>query len=152
MKRKVIISLMFICLLVVTGCNNNKEKVLKCTLDQDLGGGTKYISTYEVTSKGNTVKRVETVEKIISDSQTELEMYKEQVENTYGVYGNIDHFTWNVKINGDTLTSLADINYEKIDLDEYLKINPAIKSIVKDGKVQADKIRVLYEAMGATCK
>lgn len=39
-----------------------------------------------------------------------------------------------------------------MDLDQYVKDQPSLKNFVKDGKMQLDGVKAIYETMGATCK
>ena len=64
----------------------------------------------------------------------------------YGGYTN------KVSIDGNKLTSVTDIDYSKVDLNQMSKDNSIINNYVKNGKLELEGIKKIYEALGATCK
>lgn len=148
MKKGILVACLS--LLLITGCGDNTEKTMTCSRTMDQSG-IKADLQYTVTYKGNTVVKVHTIEKMESDT-VDLEALKEQVENTYAAYNELEHYDTNVTIDGNVLTSTADIDYSKIDTEKMLKIDSALGQIIKDGKVNIDDLKTVYEAAGATCK
>lgn len=146
MKKELIVACLS--LLLLTGCGS--EKTMKCTRTLNQSG-LKFDLSYEVTYKGNVVSKVHSVEKITSETE-DLELYKEQVEKTYAPYTDIEYYDTNVTIDGDVLTSTADIDYSKIDVDKMIEVDSANQNLFKDGKVHLDDITSIYEAAGATCE
>lgn len=108
--------------------------------------------TYKVTYKGDYVQLVETEEKVIAENKTYLDTYKTTVENLYAPYKDVEHYEYNVSVDGDTLTSKTKINYEKIDTKKLIDIDSANGSLIKDGKIKLTDIKSVYEGMGASCK
>ncbi len=153
MKKK---SLLFVVIsvfaLLLTGCGNKEEvKTLTCSrsMNQDE---IKTSLNYTVSYKGKYVTNVKSVETIESDDSSLLEAYKSQVESTYSPYKNVEHYNYEVKVDGNKLTSTADINYEKIDTEKLIDIDSANGSLIKDGKILVSDIKSVYEQIGATCK
>lgn len=107
---------------------------------------------YEVNYKGSYVTFVRSTEKITSDDESVLEQYKTAVENIYSPYKDIEYYDYDVTIDGNTLTSLAEINYEKIDTDKMIEVDSANAQIIKDGKVKLSDIKQVYESVGAICE
>lgn len=153
MKRKylflaVIISVMFL----VTGCSSNsKEKTMTCsrTMDQNE---MKTSLSYKISYKGDYVTRVKSEESIETSDTSTLDTYKEQIEKIYSPYKDVKYYQYNVTIDGNKLISTVDINYEKIDTDELIKIDSANSQLINDGKVKVSSVKSLYEQLGATCK
>lgn len=139
-----------ICLCLVTGCGEKTKKMV-CTRTATQGNMEMDLR-YEVDYKGKNVLNVKSVEKVKSSSNTLLETYKTTVESTYSPYKDLEHYNYNVTIDGDTLTSTTTINYEKIDTDKMIKIDSANSQIIKNGKVNIDDIKSIYQSVGATCK
>lgn len=135
----------------LTGCGSKEEKVMSCKRTADQSG-IKMDLSYKVTYKGNDVVNVESTEKVTSQDSAVLEAYKEQVEKLYSSYADVEHYKYNVSIDGDTLTSKTDIDYSKIDTDKMLKIDSANGALIKDGKININDIKSYYEALGVTCE
>ena len=153
MKKGLLLSLLFVLVVVVTGCGSKESaKILTCTMKGTVIEGTDIESTYKVTYTGKYVDLVESVETVKSDSQEILESYKETVEKMYSPYKDVKYYEYNIDLKDDTLTSKATINYAKIDTAKMLEINSANSTMIKDGKVAISTLKQVYENMGATCK
>lgn len=150
MKKKFALALIGTIILLGTGCGN-QEKKMTCsrTMNQN---GMKADFKYEVTYSKDTVKKVKSTEKITSDSKETLDTYKETIEQLYSPYKNVKNYEYSVKIDGNTLTSIVDINYEKVDTDEIIKIDSANSQLIKNGKISLKDIKSTYESTGATCE
>ena len=154
MKKIIILGVAL--LILVTGCGQGntttKEEKMICTRTANLNG-VEMDLRYEVTYEGENVNRVQTTEKVTTDSEDTLQQYKQQVENIYSNFDNIEHYNYKVEINGNTLTSTTDIDYTKIDIDELLAIDSSIQQLLNDNdKIDLDSITQVYESAGATCE
>lgn len=138
-------------LLCLTGCGSKEEKIMSCKKTADQAG-LKMDLSYKVTYKGNDVTNVESTEKVTSEDNAILEAYKEQVEKLYSSYADVEHYDYNVTIDGNTLTSKTDIDYSKIDTDKMIEIDSANGALIKDGKININDIKSYYEALGVTCE
>ena len=69
------------------------------------------------------------------------------------IHKKIKYYDYDIKATKDTLTSKVTINYEKIDMDKFVEINPeGAAFFVKDNKISLEKLVEYYEMIGATCK
>lgn len=157
MKKKLLI-LGIIALVLITGCGQGskditvKEEKILCTRTGNMNN-LEMDFNYEVYYEGNNVNKVQTTEKITSEDTSVLEQSKQQIENLYSNFDNIENYNYNVVIEGNTLTSTTDINYEKIDIDELLEIDSSISQLLNDdNKIDLEKITQVYEQTGATCE
>ena len=157
MKKKLLI-LGIIALVLITGCGQGskditvKEEKMVCTRTGNMNN-LEMDFNYEVYYEGNNVNKVQTTEKITSEDTSVLEQSKQQIENLYSNFDNIENYNYNVVIEGNTLTSTTDINYEKIDIDELLEIDSSISQLLNDdNKIDLEKITRVYEQTGATCE
>lgn len=58
-----------------------------------------------------------------------------------------------MKIDANKLTSTVDVNYEKINMNELLKIDSSIPQLLNNkNKMDLAKITQAYEQSGATCQ
>ena len=153
MKKIIILGVALLILVTGGGQGNTTptEEKMICTRTANLNG-VEMDLRYEVTYEGENVNRVQTTEKVTTDSEDTLQQYKQQVENIYSNFDNIEHYNYNVEINGNTLTSTTDIDYTKIDIDELLAIDSSIQQLLNDNdKIDLDSITQVYESAGATC-
>ena len=138
-------------LLLVTGCGKEAAGKMVCTRTTNMNN-VEMDLRYEVYYEGNNVNKVQSTEKVISEDAETLQTYQEQVKKIYSSFDNVDHYNYDVSIEGDTLTSTTDIDYTKIDMDQLLKIDSSIEQFLNDnGKIDLDKITQVYEQTGATC-
>ena len=139
-------------LLLVTGCGNTKEETMTCTRTGNMSG-VEMDFTYNIYYQGDIVNKVQTTEIITSDDEETLKTYEDGITSLYSNFDNIDHYNYDVVIEGNTLTSTTDINYKQMDMDKLLEIDSSIGSLLNsDNQVVLDKVVEAYEATGATCK
>ena len=139
-------------LLLVTGCgNNNSIESMTCTRTMNQNG-IKTSLKYNIKYKEDYVTRVKIVETVETTDSDILNTYKEQIESLYSPYKDIEYYDYNVAITDNKLTSTVDINYEKVDTDKLLEIDSANEQLIKNGKINIDDIKSIYESLGATCK
>lgn len=150
MKKGILIA--GLTLMLLTGCGDETEKTMKCsrTMEQN---GIKADFQYTVTYKGNDVVKVSTVEKMeTTDDSINLEAFKEKAETAYAPYNELEYYDTKVTVEGNVLTSTADIDYSKVDTEKMIKIDSANGQMIKDGKVNINDLKAMYEATGATCE
>ena len=150
MKRKIVI-LSILCVIFCTGCNPETGTMI-CTMSSYPTDGITLKSTYTATYKENTVTKLKTVEQVIADDKDNLDVYKERIEELYQGYQNIKYYTNKTNILGDTLTSTTVINYNKVDTEKLIKVDSNNGNIIKNGKVNIDDLRKMYEQNGCNCK
>ena len=151
--KKGILVLSLCGLLLFAGCgsNNDTEKVMKCsrTTNQD---NVKMDLQYEVTYKGKYVTQVKSTENVTSDDESYLETLEDTISEMFKSYTNLDHYDIKTKINGNTLTSVTTIDYDKIDTKKLLEIDSSLGLLIKDGKISIDDIKATYTANGIICE
>lgn len=147
---KKIIVVVCLAALLVTGCGK-EQKSMKCSRTMNQNGATLDLQ-YEVLYTGDFVDVVKSTEKVTSDNKELLETYKETVEEQYKTYKDVEHYDYNVNIDGNVLTSTTNIDYTKIDTGKMIEIDSANSQLIKDGKVKLDTVKSLYQQMGITCE
>ena len=152
MKRKYLfLAVTMLVVFLVTGCSSSEEKTMTCTRTMNQSG-IKTSLNYKVTYSGDYVNRVQSEESIETSDTTTLNAYKEQIENVYTPYKDVEYYTYNVTVNGNKLVSTVDINYAKIDTKKLIEIDSANSQLINDGKVKLSSVKSLYEQLGATCE
>lgn len=147
---KKIIALLFL-LIIITGCSKPNGTLICTTTTNPIEGTTissKYIATY----KNNYVTNLKTIEKITVGKKSDLELYKEKIEELYKDYKDIKYYKNKISIKNKTLTSTTTINYKKIDTNKLIEIAPGNKNIIEDGKVPINKVKDYYTSNGFNCK
>ncbi len=150
MKKVLIGIVACMSIMLLTGCGA-EQKTMKCsrTLNQN---GAAFDLQYEVLYTGENVDVVKSTEKITSDNEQFLETYRKTVETQYEPYKDIEHYDYNVSIDGNVLTSTANIDYSKVDTSKIIEVDSANETLIQDGKVKLDSIKKLYNQMGITCE
>lgn len=155
MKKCVKILSLAFAIVLISGCGSKKEFVKTCTLtSNDPTTGYKLESEYKIYGEGDVANKVVTVETVSTDDQDSLDYFEEYFKSTYAsineVYGGYDNKVTN---KDGKVTSETTVDYNKMDLEQYVKDNSAMKNYVnKDNKMLVDGLVKTYEALGATCK
>ena len=157
MKKMLSILLLCVCVGIVTGCGEKKEKeetkIVECTLTQTLSDYS-LNATYKVYATGDVVDKVESVETVNSSDDSILEQFETTLNSQYGnndkKYGGYDY---KITIDGSKLESKVTIDYSKVNMDQMVKDNSAMKNFVNSkNRLTVDGATSLYKALGATCK
>ena len=149
MKKTILLGI--ILLIFVTGCGTTKEEKMVCTRTATMNG-MELDFRYEVYYQGNNVNKVKTREKVKSESDVTLKNLESQAKTLYSNFDKIKNYNYSVTIEDNTLISTTNINYQKINIDELLKIDSSINQLLNDNnKIDIEKITKVYEQTGATC-
>lgn len=109
-------------------------------------------SIYKITHNWKYVDLVETIETVKSNNKEVLDYYKSIVESSYEPFKNLEYYDYKVETTNDTLVSETTINYSKIDINKFIKINPASSNFINNGKVSLDSLKTIYGLIGAKCE
>jgi uncharacterized lipoprotein YehR (DUF1307 family) len=154
MKKFVKLTFAFMLVVLLTGCLG-KDKVTKCTLKSDQSAsGYKITSEYNVYSSKDEVNKVVTTETVESKNNTILAYFEKQLKSQYKAnndsYGG---YKYEVTNKDGKVVSKVTIDYSKMNLNKFVKDNPAMKSYVnKSNKITVKGIKSMYQSMGATCE
>ena len=154
MKKFVKLTFAFMLIVLLTGCLG-KDKVTKCTLKSDQSAsGYKITSEYNVYSSKDEVNKVVTTETVESKNNTILAYFEKQLKSQYKAnndsYGG---YKYEVTNKDGKVVSKVTIDYSKMNLNKFVKDNPAMKSYVnKSNKITVKGIKSMYQSMGATCE
>lgn len=152
MKKKIAISIvMTIMIFCCTACNP-ETGTMTCTMSSYPTDGITLRSTYTAEYENNIVKNLETMEQVTAEDKDNLEVYEERIQELYQGYQGIDYYQNKTEIKGNTLTSTTNINYEKVDTNKLIEVDSDNGGIIKNGKVNIDDLRKMYEQNGCNCK
>lgn len=137
----------------LTGCGQENTITCKSFSDQSISG-YEINTEYNISYDGDIVNKVEITEVVESKNKTILSYFEEKNKEQYKE-NNIKYRGYSYKITNENnkLVSKITIDYSKVDLDTFIKDNPAMKNFVnKDNKLTIDGVKAMYESIGATCK
>lgn len=156
--KKILKSCLVIAMVIMlAGCSSVKEeeKTIACTLHKnDVINNYELNSTYEVKTKGEVVTNVTSTEVVSSNSADILSYFEETLNSTYktmnDTYGGYDV---NITNADGKVTSVAKIDYSKLNIEQLVKDDPSMKNAVNDkNELTVTGIKSMYSAMGITCE
>ena len=137
-------------LFLVTGCGG-KEKTTECTYSSEKSG-IKIEGTYEIKSTGDYVDLVKQNEVYTAPDEATANQLKTNVETLNSSYKDLKGYKYSANVEGTKLTYSVEVNFEEMDMDEYVKINPQLKDQLVKNKIRLIDLVATYEAQKATCK
>ena len=137
--------------LLVTGCSR-KDGTITCTSTSTPNEEVKLKSTYIITYKNNYVTKLKTTEIITVKDKSNIETYKNVLENSYKEYNKIKYYSNVISVEDNNLISSTIINYDKINTNKLIKLDKNNQSIIKNKKVAVDDIKNVYVKNGCKCK
>ncbi len=149
MKKNIIITIA-IGSLLLTGCGTEEQELMECSRSMNQND-LEMINSYEVLYTGDYVDSIKTIEIVKADIDT-LETLEGSLSSIYDEYVKLEGYSNEVTIEGDTLTSVTNVDYNVIDTDKMLEIDSANGLLIKDGKVKVDDIESTYTSMGIMCE
>ena len=158
MKKYFKILVLFIAVVIMTGCGANKAEsklVRTCTLKtNDVINGYSLEAEYSIYATGSSVDKVVTTETVSSDNEELLTQVGESLKQTYSTMNdNYGGYTNEVTNTSGKLVSKTTIDYNVMNLKKFVEDNTTMKNYVNsNNKFTVNGITQLYNAMGATCK
>lgn len=135
--------------ILFTGCKS--RNIMECSYKSKEDDRTIDLS-YKVKYKGSKVISVKSVEKVISNDSDIISSYKDDVEAFYEPFKYIEDYNYKIKSSGDSITVTTSINYNKIDLNEMIMIDPDIEQLMNNGYIDLEQMKISYENLGLECK
>ena len=167
MKRNsLIIVLLIVICLFITGCDNDKNKVisngekvntasmkhLHCTRKASAGEGITVKLSNDVYYTGENIDILYSKDKVTSNNQSSLDSYEEAYNKIKEHYEGLEYYDQVVTRDENSVTNEITINYDKINMKKLLKIEGEEDNIIKDGKAKLDTWLSLAKKLGTTCK
>ena len=147
-KILVVLAVLFV---LVCGCTEKSGKMVcthHVTVTEDLEIDTNYSVWYE----DSYASKIETIEKVVTEDQEQLQEYQTTLESLYTPYNKIEHYSNEITLEDGMLISTTKIDYQKIDTDQLIEMDSANSKIINNGKIKVDDIKSIYENAGCVCK
>ena len=143
------ISLLCICILILTGCGKHTTKCTKVDEHKDYTVEEKY----NIYSKNDIVYKVEEIKIIKTRNNTIREYIEKQLDNNF-LYNSNEYggYTKSVNKTKETLTYKVTIDYKKIDLKKFTNANSLERDKSKKKGIETSKIKKMYEMISAKCE
>lgn len=164
-KRSSILIILFICLVLVTGCNDDdkvisngkkvntsKMQVMHCSRTGTAGTGMDVELKYDLYYTGDDLNILHSIEKVKSKKAENLDQYEEAYKKIHSNYEGLEYYDAKVERDETSVTSDITINYEKIDIAKLLEIEGEEDNIIKDGKAKVNEWVTLAKKFGAECE
>lgn len=149
--KKGLMLLLPILMFCVVGCS--KGNTITCTLEsEDSASGYKISAVYKINHKDDLVEYVESEEVVTSSNATVLSSFESILKSTYesanSTYGG---YTYDVKKTDSTVTAKVKVDYNTMNLKQYVEDQQVLQNYLKDGKLTVDGVKSVYTALGAKC-
>lgn len=141
------IALSIACLLFV-GCSGEKTMVCHRTMSS---GSDIVTAIYNVRYKGEIVTKIKSEESLTSTNKSTLDDYQSKMSTLYSPYLGIDYYNYNIVRKDNKVSVTLDVDYEKVDIEKLISVDPNNDSFFHDGKVYLNTLLNLYNNVGVIC-
>lgn len=141
--------LIVIGVILFTGCKS--KNVMECSFESD-DGETSIVASYIVKYKGDKVTKVNSVEKITSSNPDFIDYQKESIRSYYEPFSLVDNYNYELKFDDENITITFDVDYEHIDFDQLLMIEPGYSDLMVEDYIDIDQLKISYEDENLICK
>lgn len=126
-----------------------------CTAEYDYSDTQGYAtgSKFAVfTDDNDIVIKVVTQEVVVSNDKDLLAIFQDSLERNYSTFSQYGGYDYNIKIEGNKLTSSVTIDYTETDLKTMADDNEALKVYLnEDNKFTLSSVKAMYISSGAEC-
>ena len=130
---------------------NGDIKVINCTREAQAKDGIDAKFNYEITYQGEYIKKLHSIEKVISENSSSLDEYENAYKNIKNRYSGLKYYDTNIIRTDNSVTNDVTINYEKIDTDKLLEIEGSEDNVIENGKVKLSTWISFAKRLGVTC-
>ena len=164
MKKVFVIVSLFLVIILLCGCEDKENVVINgktintskmehkhCTRNGTLDGGEVKLE-YDIYYTGDVLNVVKSLEKVISPDENILNSYEQAYKGIHAHYIGLDNYDTEV-VRGDTsVTSLMNINYDEIDIDELIRIEGEEDNIFDNKVPSVSKWLEFAKKLGTKCE
>lgn len=149
--KKIILILVIIFTIIIFICFFNRSSGIMICTYRNSADIYSIDTMYKVSYNNKIVNKVYTKEEIISSDEDLLKDYKFTLDSIYSKYRNFDNYSNKVILEKNKIISITNINYQKLDVDEFIKIDKNNKNLFDNKKIKINNLKKLYKANGAKC-
>ena len=153
MKKIIIVLNLVLLSLIVSGCGCSKkeEKTIVCKMSKTFDNYSfeaEYILKY---FEDESVKQVIEQATFNSNDSETLESIKTLNASEYGNYSELKWSKYDANIDGDNLKIYLEINFDKMNMEDFISVYDSNLYYVVDGKINYKKYIEEYEKDGFDC-
>lgn len=165
-----------ICIILITGCGNNKKEqkeelptdlVKNMNLDdkdatavcsaefdyadtQGYATGSKFLIYAD---EDGIVNKIVSREIVVSNDEEILNLFEDSLNRNYDSFSQYGGYTFKVEIEDNKLTSDVTIEYTETDLKAMAADNETLEIYLNDdNQLTLDSVKAMYISSGATCE
>jgi len=160
MKKIGIILVLIIMIFTVTACTkkentkvvNDNTGHLHCTRTGVINDESSAEMSYEIYYTGDTINRIESVEKVTSPSRNTLDTYEKSYRTIHSYYEDVEYYETEVVRTDNTVASYIKIDYDHVDINKLIEIEGTETNIFdENNKPSLTKYKELAKKAGAKC-
>ena len=149
MKKLLIIPIF---ILLLTGCGGESLTRTVCTNTNSLSEDALLASEYVIYALGDSVHILVSTESIRSENPDVLEHYRKTIEDIYLQYNRVPFYNNSIHTEDGFLTSITMVNYNRVNLDDLIRIDENNAAIIENGRVSLRILLEMYKDSGAICE
>ena len=166
--KKIGIIILFISIIVLTGCENenkSKEKVIidgktvntstmehkHCTRQGNVTNGEVSLN-YDIYYTGDRLNVLKAEEKVTSKESEILDTYENAYKQIHSNYEGLEYYDAKVERDDTSITSTISIDYDNINIDKLISIEGEEDNIFENKIPKVDKWIELAKKFGTKCE
>ncbi len=130
----------------------NASGYLLCTRDAMMPTGMTGEFKYSVTYKDGVITVLHSMEKVVSETSSQLDEYENAYNNIKDRYKGIKYYDVTVSRDNNSVTYDSNINYGKINFDELIDIEGNEYNLYDDNKMLLKTWYSFAKQSGMTCE
>ena len=158
MKKIGISLLLLVALLTVTACESKESTTSSknqihehCTRTGIVTNGEANLN-YEVYYTGDRINKIESTERVSSESSDVLDTYEDAYRNIHEQYKGLKYYDTEVIRTDSSVTSKITIDYDHIDIDALITLEGVGENSIFENKIpKISKYKEFGEKIGLSC-
>ena len=158
-KRISLFLILVLCICFVTGCDEKTNTKIKtigkvhehCARAGSVNGGTVQLE-YDIYYKGENLTMLVANERVISEDQDLLDTYEKAYNDVNKDYENLDNYKVEVTRDHNSVLSYSEIDFEKVDINQLIKLEGEQDNIYENGKAKVEKWKSFAKKFGTECE
>lgn len=98
------------------------------------------------------VSKLISKEEVTCNDDDILIEYRDKLKENYSLYNDVKYYNNSVRLKNNTLISITEINYKKIDTKKLISIDSSNRRLIKNDKIYIKDIYKEFKNSGAKCK
>lgn len=169
---KKVISILLIGIFILTACstednsqrntindstsseNNNQNEIIHeyCTRSGNAGDNATAELTYDIYYVGDVLVKLSSREKVTSNDTKILDTYENAYKKIHSYYKELEYYETNVVRENNSVASIMNIQYDKINIEMLISIEGAEDNIFENNIPKVSKWKEFAKKLGTKCE